>query len=125
MNNALRHRVIVTAEPPLLAASLAAWLVKKDDLDVVVDPSGDIAAAASARDVILSSQWLASAAPLVVMQPETDRISIFTGCRSRREPYQGLAQLYSLIKDPSNPARPGNETPSEGGAAHDKTPDHS
>ncbi len=98
MQISARHKVIVSAEPALLSASLGAWLAMQPDLDVVVDPSRRVAAAATSREVVVTTSWMACDAPLVLIETEANRLIVFTGQHRKRQAYRGLDDLYALIK---------------------------
>ena len=101
MNSAHRQRVIVHTEPHLLGAAVGAWLSRCPDLDVVVDPGGSRLMTAGTHDVVVVSAPFLTDATVVLI--DSTGLSVIGAGTFEVHPYQGLDQLYSVIKQMRRP----------------------
>lgn len=92
------RRIILSLDPYLLTSTLAAWLAKEPELEVVIDRTGVSVPTAEVSDIVVSSRHFVSKATVLVVDPTGTNVSVHRGGRVERHHYESLENLAELIE---------------------------
>jgi hypothetical protein len=92
------RRIILSLDPYLLTSTLAAWLAKDPEIEIVIDLAGVSVPTAESSDVVVSSRPFVSKATVLVVDPAGTNVSVHQGGQVERHPYEGLESLTELIE---------------------------
>ena len=92
------RRIILSLDPYLLTSTLAAWLAKEPEIEVVIDRTGVSVATAESFDVVVSSRLFVSKATVLVVDPAGTAVAVHRGGQVERHHYESLENLAELIE---------------------------
>jgi hypothetical protein len=92
------RRIILSLDPYLLTSTLAAWLAREPEIEVVIDRTGVSVPTAESSDVVVSSRLLVSKATVLVVDPAGTSVSVHQGGQVERHHYESLESLAELIE---------------------------